>query len=298
MGGCVFLVVPNLCGISIFSPRLDKNGNSVRGVEVATELCKLIKIHNFEVFSGLARTKIDLRVPKYADETRELAATMFSASQGDVNALHAHYNAGSDLTKKDYDGRTALHVAAAEGKLHVVAYLVRFCSPEYLHLRDRWGSTALSSAKHYGHTDCADALIKAGCEDSDVVHPEYADFDGSLVDAYHVEISNEAPLLLTAAKAGDLDEVVKLHTSTVSVGVADYDTRTALHLAACEGHLHILKYIIINFEGDAALFAKVHDRWGNSALCDAKRYGHHDCAEYLNSIIQKQGYVRAASSLG
>ena len=33
VGGCVFFVVPNVCGISIWSPRLDEVGNSTRGTE-------------------------------------------------------------------------------------------------------------------------------------------------------------------------------------------------------------------------------------------------------------------------
>jgi len=32
VGGCVFMVIPNVCGISVWSPRLDAVGNSVRGV--------------------------------------------------------------------------------------------------------------------------------------------------------------------------------------------------------------------------------------------------------------------------
>jgi len=282
VGGCVFMVVPNVCGISIFSPRLDKNGNSVRGVEVATELVKLIKIHNFEVFSGLARDKYDLSTPKYADESRELSAILFAASQGDVGSLRTYHNAGSDLTKTDYDRRSALHVAASEGKLGAVQYLIRNCPADHLNLKDRWGTTALSCARHYCHTACADALVEAGCVDGDDIDSEYADFDCVLEDPHHV--SNEAPLLLTAAQAGDLDKVLKLRP-VVEMGVRDYDSRTALHLAACEGHLHVLKYVIINFEGDVAHFVTACDRWGNSALDDAKRYGHDDCVEYLNGVI-------------
>jgi len=32
VGGCVFMSIPNLCGISVWSPRLDAIGNSARGV--------------------------------------------------------------------------------------------------------------------------------------------------------------------------------------------------------------------------------------------------------------------------
>ena len=38
VGGGVLLVVPQLMGICIFSPRLDEQGNSVRGLEMAKKL--------------------------------------------------------------------------------------------------------------------------------------------------------------------------------------------------------------------------------------------------------------------
>ena len=38
VGGCVFLIVPNVMGIAVFSPRLDEWGNTVWGVEFAKEL--------------------------------------------------------------------------------------------------------------------------------------------------------------------------------------------------------------------------------------------------------------------
>jgi glutaminase len=53
VGGCVYVVIPNLCGISIWSPRLDKVGNSQRGVEVCKALVKRLQFHNFEVSSFL-----------------------------------------------------------------------------------------------------------------------------------------------------------------------------------------------------------------------------------------------------
>ena len=42
VGGCVFMVIPNVCGIAVWSPRLDAIGNSARGVHVASELVKRV----------------------------------------------------------------------------------------------------------------------------------------------------------------------------------------------------------------------------------------------------------------
>merc|ERR1719356_2226731 len=67
VGGCVFMVVPNLCGIAIWSPRLDEIGNSVRGVLAARKLGDLITFHNFEIFTNMATSKIIPVEPKDAE---------------------------------------------------------------------------------------------------------------------------------------------------------------------------------------------------------------------------------------
>eukprot|EP00928_Gymnodinium_smaydae_P020245 TRINITY_DN17825_c0_g4_i1.p1 TRINITY_DN17825_c0_g4~~TRINITY_DN17825_c0_g4_i1.p1 ORF type:complete len:678 (+),score=185.26 TRINITY_DN17825_c0_g4_i1:177-2210(+) len=45
VGGLLMCVVPGVCGIGIFSPRLDVNGNSHRGVLVATAMSKALGLH-------------------------------------------------------------------------------------------------------------------------------------------------------------------------------------------------------------------------------------------------------------
>jgi len=49
VGGGVIGVVPGTCGFATFSPRLDPNGNSVRGVAVAEAMSKALGLH---VLSG------------------------------------------------------------------------------------------------------------------------------------------------------------------------------------------------------------------------------------------------------
>lgn len=87
VGGCIFMVIPNVCGIAVWSPRLDPVGNSVRGVQVAKELVEKLQFHNFEVFSGLSRKKIDASRAKYWAKLKEVGYMLYAASQGDVAML-------------------------------------------------------------------------------------------------------------------------------------------------------------------------------------------------------------------
>ena len=48
VGGGVMAVLPGQLGISVFSPRLDKLGNSVRGIQVCREFCDRFQLHIFD----------------------------------------------------------------------------------------------------------------------------------------------------------------------------------------------------------------------------------------------------------
>ncbi|XP_007541652.1 glutaminase kidney isoform, mitochondrial [Poecilia formosa] len=62
-----------------------------------------------------------------------------------------------DMEQRDYDSRTALHVAAAEGHLEVVRFLLDACKVNPVP-KDRWGNTPLDEAVQFGHHDVVAAL--------------------------------------------------------------------------------------------------------------------------------------------
>jgi glutaminase len=50
VAGCILLVVPNVMGMAVFSPPLDKKGNSVRGVKLIESIAEQ---YNLNIFSQL-----------------------------------------------------------------------------------------------------------------------------------------------------------------------------------------------------------------------------------------------------
>jgi glutaminase len=56
--------------------------------------------------------------------------------------------AGTSVNVADYDGRAALHLAAAEGRLKVAEYLVN--KGANVLVRDRWGATPFDEAVRAG----------------------------------------------------------------------------------------------------------------------------------------------------
>ena len=56
-----------------------------------------------------------------------VVSLLFAAVAGDVTALHRMFLQGVHMAAADYDGRTALHLAAAEGHHHCLHFLLNTC---------------------------------------------------------------------------------------------------------------------------------------------------------------------------
>lgn len=145
VSGVVWLIVPNVMGICVFSPRLDKVGNSVKGIAFAEKLVERFNFHNFDSLLFETDTKIDPRRKKYESKVNEVMAMIFAAASGDLEEVKRLHAMGVDLNQGDYDKRTALHLAVAEQQSSVIEYLVANGANPLE--EDRWGVTPVSEAK-------------------------------------------------------------------------------------------------------------------------------------------------------
>jgi glutaminase len=150
VSGCVLLVIPNMMSIALWSPPLDHIGNSVRSLQFCDELVQIFNFHRFDNLRNLSTQKIDPRREPHELRSLTTLTLLFSAVAGDVSSLHRHYLQGVDMTICDYDGRTALHLAAAEGQEAAVKFLLETCGVPP-NPKDRWGHTPQEEANRFGH---------------------------------------------------------------------------------------------------------------------------------------------------
>uniref|UniRef100_A0A8C4DR55 glutaminase n=1 Tax=Dicentrarchus labrax TaxID=13489 RepID=A0A8C4DR55_DICLA len=151
VAGGILLVVPNVMGIMCWSPPLDKLGNSVRGIQFCTDLVSLCNFHNYDNLRHFAK-KLDPR--REGGDQRE---SFLSRCLTFVDYSSRFALSSMDMEQRDYDSRTALHVAAAEGHGEVVRFLLEACKVNPVP-KDRWGNTPMDEAVHFGHHDVVTIL--------------------------------------------------------------------------------------------------------------------------------------------
>lgn len=198
-----------------------------------------------------------------ADEFARGCSFLHQVALGNTQELEKIVAAEPGLVNfRDYDRRTALHIAASEGHLGICQFLVD--RGARINRSDRWGHSPLDDAYRHRHSTVMDYLRSCG-----------AAFGSP----------SQANNFISAASEGDVEEVRALmELGDVDLNEGDYDKRTALHLAAGNGHAGIVRMLC-----EKGADCNVRDRWGNRPLDDAIASNHPECSEILSLHGAKPG---------
>lgn len=300
VGGGILVVVPGVMGICTFSPRLDRIGNSLRGLRFYERLLEEYALHMLELPSIVGDRKLDIRVSHLRSRHRAIQEIVSAASVGDVDAIKQfEYDAGSPgdylelLQAPDYDGRTPLHLAATENREAVVNYLLeKKIEPQPL---DRWKQTPLADAQGAGHASIVSLLENAIRAKGDTPRtPDPGPSSESLTkrDQRRTRLAHLGPIaavtptqleIIWASAEGDLETLRRHVARGNNLHIRDYDDRTPLHLATAQAKTDVVGFLLnhhIESLGsthgepvdDEAAAARLSwpDRWGRTPLDEAK----------------------------
>uniref|UniRef100_A0A1B0CBT9 asparaginase n=2 Tax=Lutzomyia longipalpis TaxID=7200 RepID=A0A1B0CBT9_LUTLO len=216
------------------------------------------EMQEFDLIDAVARS-LHLSTPH---ELSQLGATLFPAmvntavKAGDLAKVELMKSYGADLSTINYDYRTALHVAAAEGREDVVKHLL--LHGVTIHVRDRHDRTPLMEAIANDHHEIIRLLIKCGA---------------------HLTGSARAigEFLCASAARGLQKRLESYRLAGADLSQPDPSGRTALHLAALHGFKEIVEYLLQNSVDKDEV-----DLLGLTAYDYAKQVGHEDICKILN----------------
>ncbi|KAK1300048.1 Potassium channel KOR2 [Acorus calamus] len=201
-----------------------------------TSILRLYFVDSRQILSNLLKGKdTDSRIKQLesdivyliAKQEAELVLGVNSAAyHGDLYHLKGLINAGANPCKADYDGRTALHLAASRGYEDIARFLIK--RGANVNCIDKFGNSPLLEAISFGHDRVSKLLIENGAI---------------------LSLDDPGSYLCKVVKESKIDVLRRFLQNGVDPNCKNYDLRTPLHVAAAEG-LHIVAKILIEFGAD------------------------------------------------
>lgn len=184
-----------------------------------------------------------------------------AAGAGDLGGVRKAIEKGARVADGNYDKRTALHTASAEGKIPVVRRLVEEMGAK-INAKDRWEGTPLDDAIRGGHKAVSEFLMAKGAVSGKTMCP--------------VE---EHRLVFNAVIASQTDCLKSLMRRKVDINMTDTDKRTALHIACACGDLGTVKCLV----NECGANVNAEDRMGGRPIDDCLRCGHGAIADFMRA---------------
>ena len=142
VSGLIYGIIPGVMGIAVYSPKLDKIGNSYRGVKFFEKFSEKLNIHIFD--NEYDPEKISIK-HRQASNKKLLGYLLLEASsEDDCFTIREVLSKGVSVNFSDYDKRTSLHLAVNESKLKAIKLLLR--RGANVNSKDRWGKSPLDEA--------------------------------------------------------------------------------------------------------------------------------------------------------
>ncbi|CAJ1328116.1 unnamed protein product [Effrenium voratum] len=181
------------------------------------------------------------------NRTAHMSTTFINAAaEGNVEQVELLLRKRVFVDTANSDVRSAMHLAAAEGRDHVIKILIK--AEGNVNVQDRWNGTPLR-----------DAVLGKFSAVIELLMDQNADLN----------LEDPATALCDAASSGNLMALQELIEVKIDPNSGDYDLRTALHLAASEGKLEVISFLL-----DSRADPNFKDRWGGTALEDAIQNNH------------------------
>nr|WDP79879.1 transient receptor potential cation channel subfamily A member 3 [Apostichopus japonicus] len=154
----------------------------------------------------------------------------YAAENGNVEIMRCLLDAGANLTCKDHQVKSPLHIAASHGKLKFTAAALHE-QPDTINESDRRGMTPLLLASKHGHHHVVRYLLKTGADISS-------------------RNSHEMTALSLAAMKGNVHVISVLLQFHSNVNAQDKDWNTPLHICCIynqDDAAHLLLHANANF---------------------------------------------------
>jgi ankyrin repeat protein len=178
------------------------------------------------------------------------------------NTAQLLIDAGADVRRANFYGVTALYVAARAGDVAAARMLLAAGADANVALPAS-GETVLMTAAKAGHADVVAVLLTGGVEGVSVAELGEARAAARVAEAAGYSLATNPAI---ASNYAEVNARERLYG------------RTALMIAATEGHLDVVRLLV-----EAGTDLNASDAEGSTALTLARSYGHLDVAAFLEA---------------